>query len=337
MAPAVKSSLSSREVRRSILDAELEPNIGQTEFGKLYNRLNLMPTIKSLDEHYRTLSDEEIFKLAAGGGLTDQAEQVLRKELARRNLTSDETKRYFTAQWLEKAGAGTVGAFVLKNGDRITAEVVGLNEEEDRLSVKVVSLDNLSRNGLRTHRAIPLHQIVSFEPQLHLMEQWPFSDPCRHRSSHSRLLLMSVIFLCMTVGSLPLFLLLISRPYGLQEASIIAYTLFEVFFTFATTGNGPSGGNVPGYKFTCPAVKPRIPHLLWRHLGFLVVLFVLQTAMLAVRQHLPDWWNMRDRKGATPFDAAIFLLCFSLGWAHVRNNRFLLNRAHRGFLPRHTG
>jgi len=41
----------------------------------------------------------------------------------------------------------------------------------------------------------------------------------------------------MIVGSIPLFLLLASRPYGLQAASIVTYTLFEVFFTFARTGN----------------------------------------------------------------------------------------------------
>jgi hypothetical protein len=142
---------------------------------------------------------------------------------------------------------------------------------------------------------------------------------------------MSTIFLCMTVGSLPLFLLLISRPYGLQEASIIAYTLSAVFFTFATTGSGPSGRNVPGYKFTCPAVKPQVPRLLSRHVGFLVALFALQTAMLAVHPHLPDWWNMQDRKGSTPFDAALFLLCFGLAWAQILTNRSLLDRAHREF------
>jgi hypothetical protein len=142
---------------------------------------------------------------------------------------------------------------------------------------------------------------------------------------------MTTIFLCSIAGSVPLFLLLVSRPSGLQVASIIIYTLFEVFFTFARTGGGPSGPDLPPFKFTCPAVKPEIPRLLWRHIGFLATLFAIQTAMLAARTHLPDWWNMRDRKGATPFDAAVFLLCFGLAWAQVRGNRFLLERAHRDF------
>jgi len=47
----------------------------------------------------------------------------------------------------------------------VTAEVVGLNEDGDRLSVKVISPDRALRNGRRNHRTIPLHRIVSFEPQ----------------------------------------------------------------------------------------------------------------------------------------------------------------------------
>jgi len=164
------------------------------------------------------------------------------------------------------------------------------------------------------------------------MAQWPFSDPCRNVSlSNPRFIVLTTIFLCLIVGSLPLFLLLAKRPWGLQAASIITYTLFEVFFTFARTGGGISGPNVPPFKFTCPAVEPQIPRLIWRHLGFLLALFVVQTAMLAVRPHLPAWWNTQDRKGATPFDGAFFLLCFGLAWTQVRTNRSLLDRAHREF------
>jgi hypothetical protein len=164
------------------------------------------------------------------------------------------------------------------------------------------------------------------------MAQWPFSDPCRDVSlSNPRFIVLTTIFLCLIVGSLPLFLLLSTRPWGLQAASIITYTLFEVFFTFARTGGGISGPNVPPFKFTCPAVEPQIPRFLWRHLGFLLALFAVQTAMLAVRPHLPAWWNTQDRKGFTPFDGAFFLLCFGLAWTQVRTNRSLLDRAHREF------
>lgn len=297
-----------------------------------------MPSKEALDEHYRALSDDEILKLAAGGGLTDEAEQVLQHELSRRNLTVDEAKRHFAPQWLDKADAGTVGVLTLQNGERINAEVVGLNEEGDQLSIQVIPSERFTPKGLHTHRShrdISFDRIASFEPQPHLMEQWPFSDPCRHKSSRSRLLLMSAIFLCMTVGSVPLFLLLISRPYGLQDASLISYTLFVVFFTFATTGGGLGvRRNVPGYKFTCPAVEPQVSRLLWRHLIFLVALVVLESALLSVHRHLPDWWNVPDKKGMTPFVGAFFLLCFALAWTQILTNRSLLNRAHREYPAR---
>jgi hypothetical protein len=183
-----------------------------------------MPDGKTLDEHYKTLTDRALLKLSAEGGFTAGAEQVFDKELARRSLTSDEAKRYFAPEWLDKADVGTVGVLVLEGGERITAEVTGLNEEGDRLSVKVIPPDSPPRNGRRTHRAIPLRRIVPFEPQPHLMEQWPFSDPCRDRTfSAPRFILMTTIFLGWVVGSLPLFLFLplTRRPYGLQEASIV--------------------------------------------------------------------------------------------------------------------
>ena len=240
--------------------------------------------------------------------------------------------RDYAPEWLDKAEVGAVGVIVLETGERITAEVLGLKDDADRLSVAVISPDNLAGNGRRNHRAIPFRRIVSFEPQPDLMAQWPFSDPCRDVSlSNPRFIVLTTIFLCMIVGSVPLFLLLARRPWGLQAASIITYTLFEVFFTFARTGGGISGPNVPPFKFTCPAVEPQIPRLLWRHLGFLLALFVVQTAMLAGSPHLPAWWNMQDGKGSTPFDGAFFLLCLGLAWTQVRTNRSLLDRAHREF------
>jgi hypothetical protein len=162
-------------------------------------------------------------------------------------------------------------------------------------------------------------------------QPWPHSDPCRDRSfSFGRFVSMAALFLCMTVGSLPLFFLLMKRPYGLQAASAIVYTIFAVFFTFARTGSR-TGKDLPPYMFTCPAVQPQFSRLLGRHLGFLVVLSALQTAALVVRPNLPAWWNIADRKGTTPFDLALMLLCFGLGCAQVFTNRSLLDRAHREF------
>lgn len=295
---------------------------------------------RRLETHYTSLSDHELLKLRSEGGFTAEAEHLLGKELARRKLTPEDAKRHFAPEWLDKADAGTLGALTLANGERITVQVVGLNEEGDRLSVQVIPSEGFTQKGLRTrrsHRYIPLHRIASFEPRPNLMDQWPFSDPCRDVSiSHPRSDLLTVIFLCMTVGSVPLFLFLVDKPFGLQEASVITYTLFEVFFTFAHHGTR-SGPDVPPFKFSCPAVEPQIPRLLWLHLGFLFALVVLQTAMLAARHHLPDWWFVEDKKGMTPFAGAFLLLCIALAYTQVFTNRALLKRAHREFSPQEGG
>jgi hypothetical protein len=140
----------------------------------------------------------------------------------------------------------------------------------------------------------------------------------------------------MTIGSVPLFLLLVDKPFGLQEASIITYTLFEVFFTFAHHGTR-TGPDVPPFKFSCAAVEPQIPRLLWRHLGFLIALVVLQTALLATRPHLPNWFFLEDKKGMTPFAGSFLLLCIALAYTQVFTNRALLNRAHREFSQEGAG
>lgn len=140
---------------------------------------------------------------------------------------------------------------------------------------------------------------------------------------------MATLFLALMVGSVPLFIVLEKRPYGLQAASAIAYTIAAVFFTFARTGTR-TGTDLPPYMFTCPAVKSQLSRLLRRHIGFLVGLFALQTLALAMGSHLQDWWITEDRRGGTPFDLALLFLCLGLGYTEVFTNRSLLERAHRG-------
>jgi hypothetical protein len=232
-------------------------------------------------------------------------------------------------QWLDKADAGTVGDLTLDDGERMTAQVVGFDDERDELVIDVISPERSHENGGQDGQAIPISRIVSFQPQPRAAQGWPYSDPCRGTSfSFARFVLMATLFLCMTVGSLPLFLLLMKRPYGFQAASAIVYTIFAMFFTFARTGTR-TGKDIPPYMFTCPAVRPQFSRLVRRHLGFLVVLFALQTAALATRPNLPEWWNIADRRGATPLDLALMLLCLGLAYAQVFTNRSLLDRAHR--------
>ena len=233
-------------------------------------------------------------------------------------------------QWLDKADAGTIGVLTLDDGERMTAQVVGFDDERGALVVSLISAKCSLGNGTQDGHAIPVGRILFFQPQPRAAQPWPYSDPCRGTSfSFARFVLMATLFLCMTVGSLPLFFLL-KRPDPFQAASAIVYTIFVVFFTFARTGTR-TGKDLPPYLFTCPAVQRQFSRLVRRHLGFLVVLFALQTAVLAARPNLPAWWKIEDRKGATHFDLALMFLFFGLGFAQVFTNRSLLDRAHRDF------
>lgn len=158
--------------------------------------------------------------------------------------------------WMDKADVGTVAVLTLDNGECLTVEVRDFDDESDELIVDVVFANRTHSNNSQRSRAIPTRRVVSFEPRPRAEQQWPYSDPCRGTSfSLARFILMATLFLCMTVGSLPLFFLLMNRPYGFQAASTIVYTIFALFFTFARTGTR-GGKDLPPYMFTCPAVRP---------------------------------------------------------------------------------
>lgn len=232
-------------------------------------------------------------------------------------------------QWMDKADVGTVAVLTLDDGECLTGEIHDFNDEQNELIVDIISSNRGHADSGQRSRAIPVRRVVSFEARPRVEQPWPYSDPCRGTpSSFARVVLMATLFLCLTIGSVPLFLLLMKTPHGIQEASAISYTIFAVFFTFARTGTR-TGKDIPPYMFTCPAVQTQFSRLLWRHLGFLVALVGIQTAALAVHPKLSDWWNIGPE--GTPFELGLMLVCVGLGFAQVFTNRRLLDRAHREF------
>src|SRR5215475_5827075 len=125
-------------------------------------------------------------------------------------------------EWLGNIGVNDVVAFTLDDGERVTADVLEFDDERDELIVEVISSNRSHPKSAQRRHAIPVSRVVSFERLARAQQPWPFSDPCRSRPfSLARFVLMSTLFLSLILGGLPLFLLLVERPYGLQEASTI--------------------------------------------------------------------------------------------------------------------
>ena len=124
-------------------------------------------------------------------------------------------------QWMDQVDIGTIGVLTLDDGERLTAAVRHFDDEREELLVEAIVSNHKHRNDGEGKRVIPIRRVVSFEPQSRAGQPWPHSDPCRGTSfSFARSVLMTTLFLCAIVGSVPLFLLM-KGPYGFQAASAI--------------------------------------------------------------------------------------------------------------------
>lgn len=228
---------------------------------------------------------------------------------------------------MDRTGFGAIGKFVLSDGEELSAEIVDYSEDTNELIVQPIDTMATDGIGKQTTRAVEVDHILSFDPESRSSHAWPHSDPCRTGgSSLSRLTVLVSLFLGSTVGSVVLFVTLMdSKAYRLQELSAVSYTLSVIWLIFAAHRSAPR------FLFSCPAVKPQLPTLLWRHISFLIALFVIQTAALSVRSGLPPWWSMRDSKGGSPFEILLLFLCVGLGLAEVYTSRSLLKRGHSEF------
>ena len=133
----------------------------------------------------------------------------------------------------------------------------------------------------------------------------PFSLP--------RFALFTIDFLIMFFGGFALFVWLGERPFGIQVASLLPYTCAILLYTFA------ANRGMPRYLFRCPFVRHQIPRLALQHTGFLIVLFILQTAVIRFRSYLPRSWSLF---------VTIMTVSVALAFSQVIWNRALLERAH---------
>jgi hypothetical protein len=139
------------------------------------------------------------------------------------------------------------------------------------------------------------------------------------------LLFILAIFIVIPI-SLVLFMVFTDKPYGVQLVSLVAYTDAVAFSTFSSRAGRP-------YLFGCPIVRRQLSRLLRRHIAFLAALFVVQTAALRLRPHLPRYLVAESGRDPSLFVLTVGILCFCLGVAQMVSNRSLLERAHLEFTP----
>jgi hypothetical protein len=155
-------------------------------------------------------------------------------------------------------------------------------------------------------------QDVTFQP-----------DPCiTQKGSILRFAVLTLLFVTVPGGAIVLALLE-DRPFGIQFSSMVIYTAAVALYTFSRNRNG----NQP-FLLSCPAVRSQLPRLIRRHLGFLAVLFVVQTTALKLRPNLPAYLIAPRGKDASLLTIGLGIFCLCLGIVQILTNRSLLERAH---------
>jgi hypothetical protein len=102
---------------------------------------------------------------------------------------------------------------------------------------------------------------------------------------------------------LVLYIVLADEPFGIQVATIVAYTGFVFFSVFCDSRW------LKGYSLRQKAVRKEIPLLLAIHAVFLVVVFMVLTIALSLRPSLPaSWLAERGKKHDSWFVDLLLLI-----------------------------
>jgi len=133
-----------------------------------------MPDANAIENHYKTLTDQELLNLGREGGFTDEAETVFCAELAHRNLNQGDLKRYSVEYERHKLreevvehGGHSWGPGLLFFGRRY------LNEADKEARIEV-------RTKWFSAGGIPLIPIATYRFQCrHHLGNWNLTNPER--------------------------------------------------------------------------------------------------------------------------------------------------------------
>lgn len=120
-----------------------------------------------------------------------------------------------------------------------------------------------------------------------------------------------------------LYMVLGDKPYGVQIATLIAYSMAVFFSVFMRSRLGH------GFALRSEAVVRCAPRLLRLHLGALAIVFALQTIALEIWPHLPLWWVHEDTRHQSPFSLVLLIFFTIFGVAQIVWFRSILSKAQQ--------
>ncbi len=102
-------------------------------------------------------------------------------------------------------------------------------------------------------------------------------------------------------GGFGLFVIFGDRPFGVQIVTVITYTYFAFWYVFF-----PTRGLLEKYSLRNKAVQRQLPRLLTIHCAFLILIFLGQTVLLAIRNRLPSYWlTEHGKQGDTLYEGVL--------------------------------
>lgn len=106
------------------------------------------------------------------------------------------------------------------------------------------------------------------------------------------------------IAAVVLFIALRDKPFGIQIATLIAYSGTAFFFVFCRSKG------LRGYSLRNKAVQREIPRLLAIHTAFLVSIFIVQTSAFHLRSSLPSYLLTANRGRFANWSVSVLIIFF---------------------------
>jgi hypothetical protein len=119
------------------------------------------------------------------------------------------------------------------------------------------------------------------------------------------------------------------NPWSIQIVSPILHTYAVFLFVFCDTGSR-GGRDLKGYSLREKTVRENLPPIFYIHVGFLAVMFAVETSALLLRPHLSRFlpWEMgKSEPYLSCFDLIVFLTGFAIMVTQIAISRGILGRA----------